>query len=608
MAQKQFTTSRTTQAIHLFKLFFVPSFVFVTLVVSVVLTVFGQLVFIANGILLTGIAVGSWQLLKDTYQSLLRKSFALDYIAILAIATGLFTGNFLVAGVIVLMMAGGNTLETYAQQRARKSLTSLSDRIPHEVVVIENQNQHVTLPIEAVTIGSTVLVRKGEVVPLDGTLLSKEALFDESSLTGEPYPVHKQVGDFLRSGVVNTGEAVTFTTTVTDQNSTYRKIIKLVEQAQNEKTPFLQLADSLSGWFTLITLLLAGAAYLVSADMNRVLAVLVIATPCPLILAAPIALIGGMNAAARERIIFKRLASLEILSRVKTMIFDKTGTITFGVPELIEVKSLSTGFTSKKLLALAAGLERHSLHPLAKAVLVTATEKKVTPVAMKKVSEQLGKGLSGEYQGHTFSIQKDPETNESVVLKKGKAAIGRFTFADVLKPASAQVLRQLQKQGLSLHLFTGDTQQRVDALLADLPPNITVKAECSPEDKRAGIAAIKKQGKVTAMVGDGINDAPALALADVGIVFSHQEQTAASEAADVILLGGTFQGVLIALSLSQRTMQIAKQSMYLGVGLSLVGMLFAVGGSLPPIAGALTQEVIDVAVILNALRAARVRD
>lgn len=603
MGQNQIK-SKINSIAHLGRIFFIPSFVLLALATSVLLRWMSVPEFLANGILLCGIAVGSWQLLQDTYQSLLRKSFALDYIAILAIATGLVTGNFLVAGVIVLMMAGGNTLENYAQQRARKSLTSLSNRIPHQVVVITNDNQHKTVPIEAVAIKSTVLVRKGEVVPLDGTLVSKEAVFDESSLTGEPYPVHKQAGDFLRSGVINTGEAVTFRTTVTDQNSTYRKIIKLVEQAQSEKTPFLQLADSLSGWFTLVTLLLALIAYMVSADMNRVLAVLVIATPCPLILAAPIALIGGMNAAARERIIFKRLASLEVLSRVKTMIFDKTGTITFGVPELITIKSLKTGFPTQKLLAVAAGLERHSLHPFARAVLVAAEQKKVKPVAVTNVTEKIGKGLQGEYRGDVFSIQKDVSNHEAVILKKGKTIIGQLVFADVLKPASAEVLRQLQKQGLALQLFTGDTQQRAEALLADLPTGITVKADCSPEDKRAGIAAIKKQGKITAMVGDGINDAPALALADVGIVFSHQEQTAASEAADVILLGGTFQGVLTALSLSQRTMQIAKQSMYLGVGLSLVGMMIAVTGSLPPIAGALTQEIIDVAVILNALRAA----
>ncbi len=585
-------------------LLFIPGFVVLALIAAAIIDgVFSQTI-LAHFILLAGIGVGSWQLLRDTYRSLLNKSFALDYIAILAIITGVATGNFFVAGVIVLMMAGGNTLEIYAQEKARRSLTSLSNRIPHQVVLVDSNKNHHNVSIAQVDVGSIILVRKGEVIPLDGELLETTGVFDESSLTGEAFPVTKEAGDLLRSGVVNTGEAITLKTTVSDKDSTYRRIIKLVEEAQNEKPPFLQLADALSGWFTVVALLLAGIAYFVSGDFNRVLAVLVIATPCPLILAAPIALIGGMNAAARERIIFKRLAALEILSRVKTMIFDKTGTITFGIPTLSQLEKKTDDYTSKELLGLAAGLERNSLHPFAKAVLHAAKEATISPVHFTNVQEKIGVGLQGEHQHHIFTVTKNPRNPETVVLKRDKQAIAHLHFTDELKPASASILRRLQESGLNLYLFTGDTAERAQQMLASLPAGITVKADCSPEDKRTGVAALKKRGQLTAMVGDGINDAPALALADVGLVFSHEEHTAASEAADVILLGGTFPGVLKAVHLSRHTLFIAKQSMYLGLGLSLLGMVAATLGYLPPLWGALSQEVIDVAVIMNALRAA----
>lgn len=586
------------------QLFTIPGVVLLSLVGAISVQVFLNQPQLADSLFLLGIAVGSWQLIRDTYRALKEKNFALDYIAILAILTGLLTGNFLVAGVIVLMMSGGNTLEAYAQDRARRSLTSLSNRIPHEVVVIDNHNQHRTVALAEVSIGSLVLVRKGEVVPLDGILESESAVLDQSSLTGEPYPVNKDQGDQLRSGVVNVGDILHLKTTVTDRNSTYHKIVQLVEAAQQEKTPFLQLADALSGWFTLVTLALAGVAYLLSSDLNRVLAVLVIATPCPLILAAPVALIGGMNAAARERIIFKRLAALEILSRVKVMIFDKTGTLTFGVPELTSIESHSEEFSERELLALAAGLEHNSLHPFAKAILEAAAKRHIQATHFVSIAEKIGHGIKGEYRGKTYRLTRDPLNSEQIVLLESRRAIGYFQFTDQLKPASLKVLTYLQRQGLQLHLFTGDTSARAEQLLAYLPAGITVKAECSPEDKRRGIAALKKTGQLTAMVGDGINDAPAVALADVGMVFSHEEHTAASEAADVILLGGTFQGVLKAVLLSRHTLAIAKQSMYLGLGLSLAGMGLAVVGVLPPLAGAISQEIIDVAVILNALRAA----
>lgn len=572
-----------------------------TLVASAVLrfTGFPSLV---NPLLFLGIGVGSWQLLRDSIRSLQQGSFALDYIAILAILTGVLTGNYFVAGVIVLMMSGGNTLESYAQELAKRSLTTLSNRIPHDVLLV-TENKEVATPLKSVTLGSTLKVRKGEVIPLEGTLLSKSALIDESSLTGEAYPVSKISGELLHSGTINQGETLLFRTTVTDENSSYRQIIRLVEQAQSEKTPFLQLADKLSGWFTVVTLLLATVAYLLSQDMERVLAVLVIATPCPLILATPVALIGGMNTAAKERIIFKRLAALEVLSRVKVMIFDKTGTLTFGVPELLSIEGAQTEKEKSQFLALAAGLERNSLHPYAKSILEAAEKQHIQPKNFGEIEEQIGKGIRGKHNGHTYTVQK-AETTEGVALRENGKVIATFVFSDVLKPNSVQILKKLQKQQLRLALFTGDSQERTLAQLPNLPSGIEVAWEMKPEQKLSGIRAYQKNAQSVAMIGDGINDAPALAAADVGIAFSHDEKTAASEAADVVLLGNDFASVLHARQISQRTLSIAKQSMYVGLGLSLTGMCIALTGKLPPLAGAITQEVIDVAVILNALRAA----
>lgn len=585
------------------RLFFIPGTVLFTLIVSTIIRFIFDQEMLSTYVLLGGIALGSWQLFFDSFESLRKKSFALDYIAILAILTGVITGNFFVAGVIVLMMSGGNTLENFAQQWARRALTSLSNRIPHDVQVAQGDIQ-ITQPIEKTIIGSEVLVRKGEVVPLDGVLLSDTAMLDESSLTGEPYPVTKETGSPVRSGTLNTGEVFTFRTTVEDKNSTYRHIIQLVEQAQNEKTPFLQLADKLSGWFTVVTLGMAGIAYFISRDVNQVLAVLVIATPCPLILATPIALIGGMNAAARERIIFKRLSALEILSGVKAIIFDKTGTLTFGVPKLTHIEIKSSRMTEDEVLALAGGLEKNSFHPFAKAILKATKQKKLPLKKFESVEEEIGKGVRGTFQGRHFELKKEGKMSEKISLLRDGALIATLQFTDVLKPSSAKVLHQLKKEGIELSLYTGDTKKRVDEFLPNLPEEITVKTNCSPEDKRQGVQELKKQGKLTAMVGDGINDAPALALADVGLVFSHEEHTAASEAADVILLNGNFESVLRARQLSRHTLHIAKQSMYIGIGLSFFGMVLALAGILSPLAGAISQEIIDVTVILNALRAA----
>ena len=584
-----------------------PIFIVISILLFFVIqNVLGQS-FWAQALLVVAVIIGSFDLLRETLQSLLRGKFALDYIALLAITTGLITQQYLVAAVIVLMLSGGNALEEYGMVLAKKSLTLLANRLPNKVQVLEGTRVS-EVSIGDVKVDDLIIVRKGEVVALDGVLQSAEGTFDESSLTGEPYPVDREKSEKVRSGVVNVGQAVTLKVTKVDKDSTYRQIIAMVEKAQTEKSPLIRIADRYSTVFTLITITIATAAFLISHDMQRVLAVLVIATPCPLILATPIALLGGMNASARKRIVIKKLSSLEVLSRVKAIILDKTGTITLGRPELKEINVFGKDLDRSKILAIAASIERHSLHPLAKSIIVAAKKEQLAMVTVKNVHEKIGKGVVGDYQGSTYTLSK-PVSGQGMAIDffEGKKKLATFHFEDQTKRNSASVLQKIHAQGMSLHIFTGDTLSRAKKLIQEigLEKEVELRADCSPEDKQKGIAELKRKGKVTAMIGDGINDAPALASADVGIVFSNQEKTASSEAADVILLGGNMELVAETIRISHRTIRIALQSIVFGIGLSTVGMLFAAVGHIPPLMGAVMQECIDVAVILNALRASR---
>jgi heavy metal translocating P-type ATPase len=590
----------------LFRLFFVPAYVLVSIVGYLIAYYSFHSVPLAYGIVISGIVVGSFQLIKETGEKLLSRQFALDYIALLAISLGVITGQYLVAAVIVLMLSGGNTLEEYGMEIAKRSLTSLTDRIPNEVLLIENGKREKLVKIDSVKVGQTILVRKGEVIPLDGRLVSDDGLTDESSLTGEPYMIEKIKGDHLRSGTINIGNAIQIMVTTVVANSTYHKIIAMVKSAQDQKAPLIRLADRYSTIFTIITFIISGLAYLLSHDFGRVLSVLVIATPCPLILATPIALMGGMNAAAKKRIIVKNLASIEALSRVNTIIFDKTGTITLGKPSVRAIEVLDSSFTHKKILQIAESIERHSLHPLAKAIIAEAKKEHITHIQASAIDETIGTGIHGVVDKKTYRLSKPNNQNGMAIeMYEGKKHIARFTFEDELKAGSKKIVKKLQDRGIEIHIFTGDKETSAKALVATLGENISYKADCTPEDKKKGIELLRKQGKTIAMVGDGINDAPALALADVGMVFSNEEQTAASEASDIIFLGGDFSSVIDALFISRNTIHIALQSIISGIGVSVIGMLFAAFGQIPAIYGAFLQEAIDVAVILNALRASK---
>ncbi len=567
--------------------------------------------FISTIVALGIIAYGSYELIRDTVQALMRKQFALDYIALLAISVGVATESYLVALVIVLMLSGGTTLEKYGMARAKESLTALTERIPNEVMLWEGGSADRSIQIEEARVGDEILVRKGEVIPLDGIVVSEMAEVDESSLTGEALLIEKEAGDVVRSGTVNMGQVMVVRVTTEDKDSTYRKIIEMVRLAEAEKAPLVRLADRYSTIFTILTFIICITAYMLSeGDMNRVLAVLVVATPCPLILATPIALFGGMNAAARHRVLVKKISALEVLARVDTVIFDKTGTITLGRPLVHHVEVCDTSYTEKQVLGIAEALERNSLHPLAKAIVEYARKHKIPRVHATDITEVLGEGIGGMVKDVHVVLRKTTEEHDgnAVELVSGKRVVAIIFFEDKLKSDARHIITNLKEEKLSLHIFTGDKKENLMKVLnqlGEVQSYITVEAECSPEDKKNGVARLKKEKRVTAMIGDGINDAPALALADVGMVFSSGEHTAASEAADIVFLGGDLESVSKTIMTAKRTIKIALESIFFGIGLSLVAMVFAAVGYIPPIVGAALQEIIDVIVIVNALRASK---
>lgn len=561
--------------------------------------------FVAASILLAATILGTYELTKEVITGFFKKQFALDYLAVLAVSVAIFTQEYLVAAVIALMVSSGKTLEEYGANQAKASLSKLAERIPREVMLWKNNGAAEKAKIEDVRVGQEILVRKGEVFGLDGEMVSEEGLVDESSLTGEPYPVEKIKGDFLRSGTINVGDRVVLKVLKAEKDSLYEKIIDMVAKAQQEKAPLVRLADRTSVVFTVIALAIALFAYVISHDFKQVLAVLVIATPCPLLLATPIALLGGVNAAAKQRIIVKKLASLEALSRIHAIIFDKTGTITLGKPSIAEFRNLSQE-SDKELLAVAESIERNSLHPLAKAIVSFANEHQAPLVRASLVKEQIGSGISGTVNGLSYTLKKMEQSDGMAIgLYHEQNLLAVFRFEDELKHESKEIIAALKNQGLEMSIFTGDKREAAEKVATLLGERVHIQAECSPEDKQKGIKELQKQGKVVAMVGDGINDAPALALADVGMVFSNEEQTAASEAADIVFLGGDFSLAIKAIRLAKRSVGIALQSIWVGIGASIVGMVFASLGYIPPVMGAILQEGIDVVVIINALRASR---
>jgi heavy metal translocating P-type ATPase len=565
-------------------------------------------------------------LLLDIIASLRKGELGVDAIALLAIGGALAFGEYLAGAVVALMLSGGEMLEIYAAGRARKELSSLVERAPR--VVHRYEDGHLSEPpIDEVRPGDRLLVKPGEIVPVDGVVVSAGAVLDESALTGESVPVERKPGDRAPSGGVNSGGPFDLRAVATAAESTYAGIVRLVEQAEASRAPFVRLADRYSLFFLAVTLLMAGAGWVLSGDPVRALAVLVVATPCPLILAAPVAFVAGISRSAKRGVIVKGGAAIEGLARARTLLLDKTGTLTRGLPEVTEIETFGA-LPADEMLRLAASLDQVSPHALARAIVNAARERGLELAFPTQVRETLGSGIEGEVDGRRVALGnsrwvrertgggdgplarrmeelRERASNEGLanvfIAVDGRPA-GALILEDPVREDSAATLRELRRLGIGrIVMVTGDHRAVAERVAAPLGVD-AVLAGCTPAEKVAVVERERKAG-TTVMVGDGVNDAPALAAADVGVAMGARGATASSEAADAVLMLDRLDRLVDALAIARRSRNIALQSVLAGMGLSILGMIAAALGYLPPLAGALMQEAIDVAVILNALRA-----
>ena len=549
-----------------------------------------------------------------------QRRLGVDVIALLALVGALAYHQPLAGALIATMFTTGQALETFAHARARGELTALLARAPRTVHRYQTGSL-VTAPASDVQPGDRLLVTPGEVVAVDGVLAERAAVLDESALTGESMPVEHRPGTAVLSGAVNAGGPFDLVATADVQRSTYAGIVRLVQEAEASKAPLVRLADRYALIFLPLTLAVASAAWLLSGDPVRALAVLVVATPCPLILAAPVAIISGISRAAGKGIIAKSGAALETLGQARVLLFDKTGTLTTGSPVLSDVETFGE-VDPPTLLRLAASLDQVSSHVLASAIVTAARRRDQILSLPAGVREEPGAGITGLVDGHSVALGKaswvapDAGSIPTDELQRRAAGEGRTTvfcsidgklagvllLEDPIRADAAQTVSALRRLGIgSMRMLTGDHAGVAERVGAALGLDGTV-AQLSPAGKIEAVRLAKQRGTAV-MVGDGINDAPALAAADVGVAMGARGATASSEAADVVIVADRLDRLVDAMAIAQRARAIAVQSVTVGMGLSLAAMVAALAGMVPPATGALLQEAIDLAVILNALRA-----
>ncbi|WP_424347365.1 heavy metal translocating P-type ATPase [Kocuria sp. CH-021] len=555
----------------------------------------------------------AWGMVEDV----LAGHWGVDLLAVTAISSTVAVGEYLASLVVVLMLTGGQALEDYAANRARKELNALLERAPVLAHRLHPDGSVQDVPVEEVRPGDEILVRPAEVVPVDGRLVGAEADFDESSITGESLPVTRRAGDAVLSGVLNEQQAVVLRATATAADSQYATIVAMVREAAASRAPVVRLADRYAVPFTAFALLVAGLAWWYHGDPVVFAEVLVVATPCPLLIAAPVAFLGGMSRAARNGVIIKNAGTLERLAAVRTAAFDKTGTITYGRPELLAVHARPP-FREDELLRLTASAEQYSSHVLSASVRDAALARGLDPVPAEEAHEEATHGVTATVGGRRVVVGKRAHVARSApdvveqALGPGELAVyvavdGRFAgtlvMSDRVREDAAATMAQLSALGVrEILVLSGDARATVEHVAAAL--GITrVLPECLPEDKVRTVRDARDRPVL--MVGDGVNDAPVLAAADVGVAMGARGATAASESADVVVLTEDLARTATAVRIGRRTMQVALQSIWLGIALSVVLMLVAATGAIPAIFGALSQEVVDLLAILNALRALR---
>ncbi|MBB5751512.1 heavy metal translocating P-type ATPase [Prosthecomicrobium pneumaticum] len=576
---------------------------------------------LAAGLFAAGTVPVVAALLVSIGRDLLAGRMGVDAVALVSMSVALLLGEELAGAVVAVMYAGGNVLEDFAVARAERDLRALIDRAPR-TAHRRTADGIADIPVETVQPGDRLLVHSGEVVPVDGVIAGSSALIDESALTGEPIPVSRGEAEPVRSGSVNAGPTFELRVTAAAGDSTYAGIVRMVTAAQTAKSPFIRLADRYALVLLPVTLVVAGGAWLLSGDPVRGLAVLVAATPCPLILAAPVAFIAGVSRAARHGVLIKGGRALEALARAHTVMFDKTGTLTVGGARLLAVET-APGESPDRVLRLAASLEQVSHHVLAATVVEAARARGLLLTLPDEAQEAHGSGLTGSVEGARVSVGSQPlvlgtrrlEPWASRALRRAAwrsalavfvavdgRPIGALLLGDELRRETPRAIRKLRSAGVArIAMVTGDRADAAQTIAAALDLD-AVLAERSPAEKVEAVAT-EQRLHPTVMVGDGINDAPALASADVGIAMGARGASASSEAADVVVLVDRLDRVADALAIARRARRIALQSILVGMGLSGLAMAAAAVGWLTPVAGAVIQEAIDVAVILNALRA-----
>lgn len=549
-------------------------------------------------------------------RSMLKGHIGLDVLAVTAIIATVVVGEFWASLVIVVMLTGGEALEDYAAGRAERELSALLENVPQRAHRYRADGTVEDIAAADVAVGDRLLVRPSEVVPVDASLMSVSGAFDESSLTGESLPVEKADGDSVMSGSVNGSGAVDVRATAIAADSQYQRIVKLVAEAKNSKAPLVRLADRYAVPFTLLAYAIAGVAWWVSGDAQRFAEVLVVATPCPLLIGAPVAFMAGMSSAAKSGIVIKDAGTLERLARVKTVAFDKTGTLTHGLPEVVEVDPVS--MTADELLVIVGSTEQYSAHVLASALRSAVADRGLALKQAVNARDVATHGVEATIDGRTVFVGKPKYVATiasgvpELTLAAGEAAVfvsvdgafaGSIVVRDEIRPDAIATLAALRTLSVNnFMMLTGDIEPVAQHVAAELGIR-DVRAECLPEDKVRAIREATPRPVI--MVGDGVNDAPVLAVSDVGIAMGAKGSTSAAESADVVILLDDISRVARAVSIGQRTVSIALQSIWWGIGFSVALMVVAAAGFLPAIVGAALQEVVDLIAILGALRAVR---
>ncbi|MCQ1776246.1 heavy metal translocating P-type ATPase [Neorhizobium galegae] len=559
-------------------------------------------------------------LVSEILRSLWRGEVGLDIVAALSMSAALLFGETLAASVVAVMYSGGTFLESFAEGRARREMSALLSRVPRFATRYANGRlEDVTL--EDIKPGDLLLIHQGAVVPADGDIESQRAILDKSALTGESMPVRLDRGQEAMSGSTNAGDAFDLRVRHRAADSTYAGIVRLVEAAQASKAPMSRLADRYSLLFLAVTIALSTASWWLTGDPIRAVAVLVVATPCPLILAVPVALVAGLSRAAHFGILIKGAKPLEVLARISTLILDKTGTLTDGRPQIVSIET-HDGMSASEVLYFAAALEQASKHPMAQAIVTAARRQGLVLPTPENVAERPGEGLAGNISGREVVVGAVAFVSAAVGVRAAASPImnagtvvvalavdnriaGYLTMADTLRSGTAELIAGLRRLGVNrILLATGDRRAVAETVTKGLGLD-AVRSDLTPDQKVLLVLTERKNGPVM-MVGDGVNDAPALAAADLGVAMGARGSAASAEAADIVLLVDHLDRLLPGIEIAKRARRIALESVIAGIGMSVCGMIAAALGYLTPVQGALLQELIDMAVILNALRALRI--